>query len=585
MDKEEKKILLDLAYYFTIELLYQYGNNPNDDHKHAIRRILIGFIFLLESKRRLAYPLFCGGGKSTCIRGFLRAIHELNLDYSVVVSATQVEALCELKTALMSDEIPIDKIGLIHSKQAASIPSDTQEQASNKQFVLVTHNKIKHQKTDLESYFYYKGTKRNLVIWDESLIAGNSICITTKKIRDSIALAKVCFEDRVIGSAKEIEYLPFMQYLHSIDRVLVAAKASEESDFKIEFEKIPSDIYNIKSKLYFLLDDENKVKTLSSFIEYVNLLDHIRYIKEQNGSIVYFEQTLPKELESIVVLDASHVLRELTQSDSSIKTIELGCSKSYEGLTINFFKSPSGRFSLEKEFKNKETSNLVKEIINIICSIKESSPSEPILIWSYKEKKSFDIIKVVRSELKGIYPSIDFDEINEYGNKILNFQTFGNELGLNSLAYCKHTVFCGLLYQPTASTAILLKGLAGDMERDVYKNSLLYRTTIKEQAHIFYQAVSRGSSRETIEGKCLNHSVYFFHSQPGQIKSILDNVFPMAKWRMYDANYLDNTTSKACQRSFLVDEKLSLLTDEEFLSLCGVNSKSLERVSTQQIRK
>lgn len=109
-------------------------------------------------------------GKTTCIRGFLKALHELNLDYSVVVSATQVEALCELKRALIDDdEIPEDKIGLIHSKQYhpdkigqegyASICSNSEEEVQNMPFILVTHNKIKHQKTCLGSYYYYREKK------------------------------------------------------------------------------------------------------------------------------------------------------------------------------------------------------------------------------------------------------------------------------------------------------------------------------------------------------------------------------------------------------------------------------------------
>ncbi|MBA4260221.1 MAG: hypothetical protein C0446_13735 [Chitinophaga sp.] len=583
MDNVQRKKLIDLATSFTIDLLFQYGNNPNDEHIKALKQIITGFVYLLEHKNeKLAFPLFCGGGKSTCIRGFLRALHELNIDYGVVVSATQVEALCELKTALLYDNIPIDKIGLIHSKLSASIPSDTKEQAGNKQFVLVTHNKMKHQKTDITSYFFYKENKRDLVIWDESLIAGHSTCISTEKIRASIAVAKVGFEDRIVGNESEIDYIPLMQYLYSIDKSLIEAKSSENSDFKITFEEIPANLNCIKSKLKYLLGEDEK---LNLFIEYINIINHIRYIKEQNGSIIYFEQALPDELDSIVVLDASHVLRELTQSDPSIQTIQLACSKVYEGLIINYFKNPCGRGSLEKQFKNRSNSNLVKEVINIICSILENHQEEPILIWSYKEKNSLNIIDGIKTELRQIYPDLNYEQTNSHGQKILNFQTFGNELGLNSLAHCKHTVFCGLLYQPTASLAMTLKGLSGDMERDVYKNSLLYKTTIKEQAHIFYQAVSRGSSRETIEGNCLDHSVYFFHSQPEQMKSILDDVFPGAKWLRYDAKYLDNTTSLAYQRAVKIDNQLSLLTDEEFLSLCGVNGKSLDKVSTQKIRK
>jgi len=280
-----------------------------------------------------------------------------------------------------------------------------------------------------------------------------------------------------------------------------------------------------------------------------------------------------------------NTLRELTQSDLSIQTIDLGCSKTYEDLTINFFKSPSGRQPLEKAFKKRTESDLVKEVVDIICTLIETKPNEPFLLWSYKKKNNFSIIETIKVELRKVYPSIDFEKTNSEGHKLFNFNTFGNELGLNSLTHCKHTIFCGLLFQPIAALAMSLKGIAKDMERDLYTDKLLYRTQVSEQAHIFYQAVSRGSSRETIDGKCMEHSVYLFHHTPFELKRTLDKVFPESKWVRYETKHLDNTTSLAEERAVAINKALSDLTAEEFRSLCGINSKSTEKVSTRQVKK
>ena len=495
------------------------------------------------------------------------------------MSATQVEALCELKRALIEDNIPTNKVGLLHSKSEASIPSDTEEQVNTRPFVLVTHNKIKHARTQLDSYFFYNDKQRDLVIWDESLLSGHSINLSVIEIRTKIAEAKISSDHQhLIGD----DYLQLITYLDSIDSTLKEAHQSDDRDFQISFNEIPDDLTKLNHLINSLLTDGNDLKY---FLLCVNNLDHIRYIKEQNGSIIHFEQTLPSELDSIVVLDASHTLRELTQSDHSIRTINLGCSKTYEDLTINFFKSPCGRQSLENEFRRRTESDLVKEVIDIISTLIESKPEEPILIWSYKKKNNLCIIDTIKSELRKVYPSIDFEQTNSEGHKLFNFNTFGNELGLNSLTHCKHTIFCGLLFQPMAALAMSLKGLSGDMERDLYTDKLLYKTKVSEQAHVFYQAVSRGSSRETINGKCMEHSVYLFHYTPLELKRMLAEVFPQAKWTRYETKYIDSTSSLAEERAVEINNALSELTAEEFKSLCGVNSQSTNKVSTQKVRK
>jgi len=84
MDEKLSTTLTKAASDYTISLLTQYGNEPNHDHEQAIIKIINGFVQMLNhSNIKAAYPLFCGGGKSTCIRGFLKALHDLGLDYSV----------------------------------------------------------------------------------------------------------------------------------------------------------------------------------------------------------------------------------------------------------------------------------------------------------------------------------------------------------------------------------------------------------------------------------------------------------------------------------------------------------------------
>ena len=98
--------------------LKQYGNKLSSKHAQALHEILMGFTQMAqgELKRRLAYPLFTGGGKTKSIVAWLWAVNELNYNHvSVAVCAHKVEALCDLNRDLVNAGISPDKIGLLHS--------------------------------------------------------------------------------------------------------------------------------------------------------------------------------------------------------------------------------------------------------------------------------------------------------------------------------------------------------------------------------------------------------------------------------------------------------------------------------------
>jgi hypothetical protein len=196
--------------------------------------------------------------------------------------------------------------------------------------------------------------------------------------------------------------------------------------------------------------------------------------------------------------------------------------------------------SARQPIVKKGDSKLVAEDTEIINSILTKNPDESILIWNYIADGNRSIAKAIKKRLKVLYPSIDLDAANEKDDKILNFNTFGNELGLNSFTHCKHSIFCGLLYLPRAYLAGMLKGLSKDINRKVFEKNLLDNKVVSEQAHTFYQAVSRGFSQLTEDGICKEHNIYFFHPKPLALKRMLANVFPCDKWKRYKAVHIDN---------------------------------------------
>lgn len=590
MIDHKKRQLIHQASNHTYHMLEGYNNKLNNSHAKDINTIITGFVDSIDGNDiKLAFPLYTGGGKSTCIRGLLMALHELDLDYSVVISAGYVKALCDLRQSLIDDGIPLYKIGLIHSQDSADILSDDHHEASNRQFVLVTHSRIKTANGTIPEYFFYNGVKRDLLIWDEALLSGHSVQIRSEKLMGAIALANTGFNCRFLDNESKSLYLPLVNYLNSINQKLVDAQSSESKDFQMNFDIFPYDLQTTKFKIESLLfaPGEKKVARyvdcLVDFIEGVKSIEHIRYMQLQNSSLVYFIQTLPSELDSIVVLDASHNIRELTRCDKTINVIELESSKSYGELTINYFINGSGRELMEKEFENGIDSDIVKEVVGIIVDIIDSCPGEKIVVWTHN-KREIDIAEIILNALRMIFLDIDFEIEDENKLRLVNFLTFGREQGINSLSSCTHTVFCGLLHQPKAALAMSLKGQSKNNELDVFEGNALSKASFGEQASSMYQAISRGSSRGTIEGRCLKHSVYFFDKNYRRIQAVLDQVFPDAKWIRYKTKHLHNATSEAYQNVIKVSDRLSSLTDEEAISHFGESSIPFNKVSARMLR-
>lgn len=581
--------LKDLSLEYTLHLLKQHNNQLNDQHVQAIEQIITGMVAQLEGKKsRKAFPLACGLGKTTCIRGLLLAIYHLGLDHSIVISAGQIEALCSLKKDLLSDGVPEEKIGLLHSKQYspekepnevyASLPSNTKDEIEERPFVLVTHNKIKHNKTWINSYYTYQEKERDLVIWDESLISGQATTLSVLNIINSIDSVINGFE---IGSDKNETFRELVSFLTASKEILKDAK--EEKDFSLSFPSLTFSLIKARQQINYLVTN-NDTRDLMSLIECLVHDGELRYIKEDNGAIISFRQSVPDELDNIVILDASHCLREITKCDPTIQIEQISCPKSYENLTIKYFKSGAGRNTVENEFFGKRESKLVDELAEIIFAILTQRPGEPVLIWSYKSRGNKSIEEKIKKRLKDMITTIDFNAVDASGNKIINFQTFGNELGLNGYTHCKHSIFIGLLYLKRSFVAGMIKGQSRDMNKDVSENNLLSDAVMKEQAHTFYQAVSRGSSRITDNGKCKEQIVYFFHSSPSKIKRIVNEVFPMAKWERYNAIHLNNKDGLYSEIAGKVNERLNMLTESDFLK-ANPRSKAMNEISTQALRK
>jgi hypothetical protein len=108
-DTVEARRLTELAFRILEEKLKAYGNSPGGSQLRALFQLLGSYAQMAHGqlKGRYAFPFPCGTGKTQSIVAFAQALSELegcaeSYDHiSLAVSASKVEALCDLKRDLI----------------------------------------------------------------------------------------------------------------------------------------------------------------------------------------------------------------------------------------------------------------------------------------------------------------------------------------------------------------------------------------------------------------------------------------------------------------------------------------------------
>src|SRR5947209_3008221 len=199
--------LAEHAFDIVVRDLEGFGNRLNDQHRQALRRMLEIYSSMAcgEIAGRLAFDLPTGCGKTQSLIAWCQAVHETKSGRSAVIATSKVEELCNIKRKLIGKGIPEECIGLTHSKthdpkradewlrtrdpsvlkqsgqtEYASLPRTADNKA--RQFLLATHSRVQSRRTDLDLLNTFNGRPRNLVFWDESLLAAHGEGIRKREV-------------------------------------------------------------------------------------------------------------------------------------------------------------------------------------------------------------------------------------------------------------------------------------------------------------------------------------------------------------------------------------------------------------------
>ncbi len=558
--------LTDTAFKQLKTSLTNFGNVLNTPHSMALYALVSTMTQMAEGKTqgRIAFGLPTGTGKTRAITEWAAAVHKLGLPYTLAVSASRIEALCTLKRDMLDAGIPEDKIGLLHDDKRASLPAT--DDNDDRPFMLVTHQRIRSKKNNLDQYNLFKGQPRNLLLYDESLMISDVEHFNYSDLTGNIAhkiykykhnLKHTEITNYLVESLKLLEYV-FEHYeeaqhdLHLIESPAIDPKLAEQ-----------------------YARDWEKEGIISQFLRAANL--NLRMVKAGQAAVVSYRIVIPEALKNIIVLDASYPIRKLCHFDQTIVNAEtlpvvksIGVTsfhdlKKFDNVVLKRLRTYGGRNTMEKRFKDK---TMAKEVVTVLKTIPEN---ESVLFFVYKMNKpgGCDYSKILAGEIER--SGIDLHAMTSDGKPRLTITTWGHETSLNCYSHCRHVFLVGILHRDATELMGQYLGQMDDIKGDVSK-TLADDIQLSEKAHLGYQALSRGTCRTVSNGQAGDMTGYLVEISP-EIETTLSKVMPGARWETWKPYFVKESNGLIEEWAGKVRAYLETVPE------------STKRISSQTLRK
>ena len=550
--------LTKLAFEKLVTRLEGFGNVLSEAHKEALMCIVGRFTHLSNGTKtgRWGYALPCGAGKTAAAKAWCWALWSLQKPYSVAISASKVEALCELKRGLIELGVDDEAIGLSHSYKFdpalveqcrangeqlpngnASLPCTSDN--DNRQIVLLTHNKIRGQANTGDRLPLYRNKPRSLLIYDESLLISDTWTLSMTRLDQAKGwLEPLVKRHANVPTETSDAYAYTARCIELLDEELAAQ--IKRSPQPVQLPALDSET----QEQYIAALKELQVRPLRHLVSWSQSPMRVVATNSGGGSC-WYKLSIPHDLKSVCVLDASLVIRQLPKIGERLQTDTAfrGEIKTNANVEIAQMFWRSGRRAMEAAFTPKrEDRTISKEVIEVVKSIPQD---QGIIIWSFKHRetnaKAPNILDTLKSDLSAAGVDTNATIATPKGPKArFAFLTWGNETSTNDYAYCSNVIMAGVLHRDDIDLAANVIGQKDDLLAD---HGDLHEIKKSEVAHVVYQALSRGSCRQIINGEASPMRAWLLHHD-ATLENTIRSAMPGVQWREWEPKFIKGAATR-----------------------------------------
>lgn len=576
------------AFTRLLAFLESHGNRLDEKHRTALYALCGALTRMAQGKLtgRWAFGMPTGMGKTSAIVHWCATLHALGIDHvSVAVAASKVEALCDLKRALIAQGVSAEKIGLIHSyrfdpskaKPGQPLPEGFASEPSEgegRQFLLVTHARVRG--CDLARINTYQGRPRSLLIYDESLLVSDAFGLPVRNLRAAIGFLRGMHDDSPA-------HAPLIKFLSDCRMVIEGElQRQRETGSGEGITHLPALTADQLTEYKALLGRHPAVDAAQLLLDIAQ--QDLRVITTGQGGLVSYEIAVPRELSNVLVLDASYPVRKLVHLDSSIKDAErhlpeitrlpvpLSQLKRFDHVTIRQMFSGGGRDTMRQDFEKPEDQRRVSK--DVVTVVKNVPANEAVLIFTYRtratERVSYRDILLRDLERAGIDTGAVVT-VNGVQRPRINVLTWGQETSLNNYAHCPNVILAGVLQRSPVDLAASYVGQVDNLSAQL-SHATIKQLQTSESVHLIYQALSRGTCRVIDNGQAQPMKAWLIHRDPA-VRGELQRVMPGACWETWEASAGAPSAGVIARATVRVVDFLSQLPAE------------VSRLSSRQLRR
>lgn len=577
------------------------GLNLSPAHWAALHALCMTLTGVAQGKKdgRIVWGLPLGCGKTTVVTAFLIALAELRLEHvGVVVCQNRIGALVELRRELRKYGVDAGLITLLHSDRKCEEPSDSHSPEEARQFTLMTHAAV-IDRGRLRSYRDWHGRQR-VILWDEALFTQQPTSIDISTLQAQLAGLAM----PAIGNPDLQEALEYLNANAQIAyQTAVKLKETEEQTGSAVF--VPC---HDREKLERM---RRGLSRISRSTEAAEVLLHISQLAgakvrtvQMGGGVISFKESIPRDLTSIIVLDASEAVRTILENDTTLKSAEdvsvvktvkqqhglesLASLKTYDDVKVVQILAPGGRYSVvgtkrspKGDLKRAEPV-LLKLIADYVVKGYDDGLAG-VLVYHFKARDGHPNARsMLKVELERRRPGITtkltdpkrVDETTEGQQPWwLKFEHNGDEEGFNHARHCELVILWGVLHDPDHVITSKMIATCDDLDTDLshdrvqgYMNS--------EKHHRVLQAGGRGTMRNPGKEPSSAAPMTLVVVDPDEtLGPALKAVCPGIDWR-----YRAGPKGYSPERGIPFLAKLALV---EFLK---AQPKDVEKVSTKEAK-